>query len=929
MIFHAHSNHPNRPRWRVAIAATLTILASAMVGTAAFQVDLTPVDSESAPAAIDYTTRLEGGNLWFVQLQSPPAVKGTSMAKLNSEKQAFRANAATAGITYTERYAFSKLWNGFSIQVDPSEMSSITRLPGVTAVYPVHVVQAPNNQETFTPELQSAITMTGADIAQNTLGFTGTGIKVAVMDTGIDYDHADLGGDGVARQNSTHFPTARVTTGWDFVGDDYNADSSSPAYQPVPHPDAYPDDCFGHGTHVAGIVGASGNFATGGARGVAPGVTFGSYRVFGCNGSTNDDVMIAAMERILDDHMNVMNMSIGDAFDTWADAPTGKAATNLVEAGVVVVASIGNSGASGVYSAGAPGVGEKVIGVASYDNIAVKLPQFTVSPDDKAVGYQTMTGAANPPASGSLPMARTGTTTTADDACAALPAGSLTGKAALIRRGTCSFRIKAINAMNAGAAAVIVYNNVPGVVAGTVVATDPPGDLSGYPIVGISQADGAVLNSRIAAGDTTLTWSNVQGTFANPTGGLISSFSSYGLAADLNLKPDIGAPGGLIRSTWPLEAGAYATISGTSMASPHVAGTAALLLQAKGWTTLNPAQASAVRGLLQNSAVPAPYAAGSSFLAPAHRQGAGMVHIDKAIQAPVSVVPGKLVQGEAGADKTHTLTLTNSSGSAITYNVSHKAALSSYGSTFAPGLTTSGATAGGAVTFNPATVLVPAGGTATVDVTIPRPDFGAATNLVYGGYIRFTPVGDGQVLSVPYGGFGGDYQGIQVLTDGGATPAFPKLAKWVGNAQLSDGSIVSSYSFPASPVTYTMAKDRQLGRQFADIPVIGVHFNHQARSVKVTVLDAAGNPVVSSAASQTLNPVALSVDFMPRNSTAGGFFAFSWDGRLISSQKNGAIIAKNMPNGTYKLRMEVLKPLGTAPADVETYTTDAFTIARP
>ena len=76
--------------------------------------------------------------------------------------------------------------------------------------------------------------MTGADIAQNSLGFNGTGIKVAVMDTGLDYDHADLGGDGVTRSNSSVFPTARVTHGFDLVGDSYNASFSSPAYQPVP-----------------------------------------------------------------------------------------------------------------------------------------------------------------------------------------------------------------------------------------------------------------------------------------------------------------------------------------------------------------------------------------------------------------------------------------------------------------------------------------------------------------------------------------------------------------------------------------------------------------------------------------------------------------------------------------------------------------------
>src|SRR5206468_3578978 len=149
------------------------------------------------------------------------------------------------------------------------------------------------------------------------------------------------------------------------------------AYDPVPHPDADPDDCAGHGTHVAGIIGASGNPATGGVRGVAPGVTFGSYRVFGCQGSTEADIMLAAMEAALADHMDVLNMSIGSAFQ-WPQYPTSAAANRLVNKGVVVVASIGNSGTDGIYSAGSPGLGSKVIGVASFDNVRILLNTFTI-----------------------------------------------------------------------------------------------------------------------------------------------------------------------------------------------------------------------------------------------------------------------------------------------------------------------------------------------------------------------------------------------------------------------------------------------------------------------------------------------------------------------------------------------------------------------
>ena len=208
------------------------------------------------------------------------------------------------------------------------------------------------------------------------------------MDTGIDVDHPDLGGDGVTggAENGDSFPNSRITDGFDLVGDDYNADPTSAAFQPIPHPDAVPDDCNGHGTHVAGIVGADGDTPAE-ARGVAPGVTFGAYRVFGCDGSTTDEIMIAAMERALADGMDVLNMSIGDAFNNWAASPTAAASDALVDAGMVVVASIGNSGANGIYSAGAPGVGDKVIGVASYDNSHVQAPGFTITPDDTPIAY--------------------------------------------------------------------------------------------------------------------------------------------------------------------------------------------------------------------------------------------------------------------------------------------------------------------------------------------------------------------------------------------------------------------------------------------------------------------------------------------------------------------------------------------------------------
>ena len=158
--------------------------------------------------------------------------------------------------------------------------------------------------------------------------------------------------------------------------------------------------------HVAGIVGANGT-----VKGVAPGVTFGAYRVFGCDGSTTTDIMIAAMERALADGMHVLNMSIGSSFQ-WPQYPTAQAADRLVNKGVVVVASIGNSGTNGLYAAGAPGAGQEGDrrGVVR-QHASSSSATFTVSPDDRPIGYIPRDGARRcRRPSGSFPMARTGTT---------------------------------------------------------------------------------------------------------------------------------------------------------------------------------------------------------------------------------------------------------------------------------------------------------------------------------------------------------------------------------------------------------------------------------------------------------------------------------------------------------------------------------------
>ncbi|MGE5048701.1 MAG: peptidase S8, partial [Deltaproteobacteria bacterium] len=157
------------------------VLASMVLGAAARAQTIDASGNESPRA-------------WFVELSSAPSVEGTSPATLKSEKQAFRAAARQAGLKYTERFAFDTLFNGFSVSVDRADVGLLSQIQGVKNVWPVHTYAIPPTTDVANPDLITAITMTGADIAQSTLHLTGAGVRVAVMDTGIDYNHPDLGG---------------------------------------------------------------------------------------------------------------------------------------------------------------------------------------------------------------------------------------------------------------------------------------------------------------------------------------------------------------------------------------------------------------------------------------------------------------------------------------------------------------------------------------------------------------------------------------------------------------------------------------------------------------------------------------------------------------------------------------------------------------
>lgn len=322
-----------------------------------------------------------------------------------------------------------------------------------------------SSADTFSPHVMTQVDKLRA------LGYTGKGVKLAIIDTGVDYTHPALGG--------CFGEGCLVSYGYDLVGDDYTGSNT-------PVPDDDPLDCAGHGTHVsgkepnqfafvntactvklnmnsrAGIVAAQPNEYN--FTGAAPDVTLGMYKVFGCASSVTNDVLISAYNMAYEAGSDVITASIGGD-NGWSEEPWAVAVQRIVEAGVPCTVAAGNAGELGVFYASGAADGKLVTAVASFD--AWDYPAFL------AVGFYNTSEEATEESFGwsegspgfgtvSLPLwATSNDTTTETDACDALPADTpdLSGYIVLIRRGTCSFASKAENAAAYGAKYVMFYAN--------------------------------------------------------------------------------------------------------------------------------------------------------------------------------------------------------------------------------------------------------------------------------------------------------------------------------------------------------------------------------------------------------------------------------------------------------------------------------------
>jgi minor extracellular serine protease Vpr len=600
---------------------------------------------------------------------------------------------------------YQDAFDGIKVRVAARELARIGALPGVQRIATVPVYHLAN----VTSDAYTGVPTAWAGAG----GLTGRGMKIGIVDAGIDYYHADFGGSGIPADftaddgttiGTPAFPNQKVAGGFDFVGDEYDPGGVGDAL--IPHPDPDPLDCEGHGTHVAATAAGLGvnadgttfhgpyNASTLSAQhfligpGVAPEAQLYALRIFGCSGTT--DMVVDAIDWAVKNHLDVISLSLGSVFGDPRSADS-VAADNAAKAGVVVVAAAGNDG-PGAYTNSVPGASSRTIEVAAVDAIP-SFPGATIGVGtglpaivaNEAAGFP-VTGRLDVPtdASGEIVLG------CADSDYAGVAAGDIV----VTRRGSCPRTDRAALGQAAGAAAVIMVNNtdkdlyppLEGAIADVTI-----------PFLGVKPSGAAAL---IAAASSTITITAAS-TLVNPAYRAIADFSSGGPAADGSLKPDVAAPGLSVFSAAVGTGTDGIRESGTSMSTPHVAGVAALVLQAHPrWTPeqvkaaiMNTASAKAVAGYDPRTG------------------GAGLVQPASAVSTLALATTGagiaSLSFGAPALDRAYansrTIRIQNTGRTAIAYRLT---------SSFV------GSTLGARITIAPATVTVPAGRTVSVSVRL-------------------------------------------------------------------------------------------------------------------------------------------------------------------------------------------------------------------
>ncbi|MED3571238.1 S8 family serine peptidase [Cytobacillus praedii] len=544
-----------------------------------------------------------------IPLDSPDMEK-VSIVVLSEEKSEEEIKKLIRSIPELKlRHIYKYAIAGFSVKGKQAEIEQLSKKANTSIISPVN---------TYRVHAEESIKMIGGEevrglFDQKNQRLTGKGVKVGIIDTGIDYTHPDL--------------RVNYGGGHDLVdGDDDPMETN-----------AAEGEGTLHGTHVAGIIAANGKI-----QGVAPEATIIAYRALGPGGSGTTEQVIAAIDQAIKDKVDILNLSLGNNVN-GPDLPISMALNKAVEKGITAVTSSGNSGPNH-WTVGSPGTASKAISVGA-STPSIHIPLLEVS--GQKLRLEPLQGSVDWEFNQSHEMVYGGLGKKEE-------LKDVKGKIVLVERGELTFTEKGLNAFEAGAKAVVIYNNTKGNFFGNLERELP------IPVTALSKKNGEQLRKKLSKERI------FARTYIIEEKDVLADFSSRGpVTSTWEIKPDIVAPGVAINSTVP---GGYLPLQGTSMAAPHVAGASALIKQAHpDWGP------EKIKAALMNTAKPLLNKKGKPYRT--YEQGAGRIQMEKALKSNSLVMPASLQFGKFQlADRMHEhngyLSVENISDSSLSYSFS-------------------------------------------------------------------------------------------------------------------------------------------------------------------------------------------------------------------------------------------------------------------
>ncbi len=600
----------------LALSALLSSFSSQVLAADGTSFDKLALD---APITADVGTKVgssllgaNGSTQVVVQLKNAPLSlvtgdKTAAAAAIKAEQDAVASAAAKYGATELAR--LDTALNAVILQVDAGQVQAMAAELNAKSI---------NKVGTYQVEDASVNAYIGATAVQNS-GLKGQGLKVAVLDSGVDFTHANLGGPGTVAFYQTCYAqrtvapsgdcanyfgpsAAKVYGGYDFVGETW---PNTPE-----QPDPNPIDFEGHGTHVADIIA--------GKEGVAPEARILAVKVCSSvSSSCSGLALLQGVDYATKAKVDVMNLSLGSNYGQQEDDLT-DALNNSFKAGIIVVAAAGNNGDK-TYTVSSPSIGFGVISVAQTTVPSDRLYPITVPASIGGKLNNVILLSWSPPFTASISAPLQWGVGADKTVCNPVPAGSFAGKIALIDRGACAASIKAANASAAGAVAVLIANNVPK--AGPYPFAYGGGNVTA-PSFSVSYEDG--LKLRTVVGQVI----SIDKAGISNAGTIIDTSARGPFLSNNFIKPDIGAPGASISADVGTGTGTSA-FGGTSGATPVIAGSALLLKQKH--PDFNPSQ---IKSLLMNTADTNNRTIGGDgnyYPTPITRIGGGEVRVNKAV----------------------------------------------------------------------------------------------------------------------------------------------------------------------------------------------------------------------------------------------------------------------------------------------------------